>query len=126
MSIPSILVVEDNEQLNRLYCKALRHAHYQVAYAYSVADAVAALNTTMPNAIILDMQLGDGDGFAVLRHLESLTPKILPFRIVASGHQQYEQHAKLSNVDFFLYKPVSVTMIVDMLKRLLPISIGVL
>lgn len=103
----SVLVIEDNQQVNRLFCKQLSITGRPVHSASSVWEALKLLAQGLrPDLIILDLELGDGYGTEVLDYLSE--NGYLPNVIVVSAHS-YSTHNQLAqyHVDEVLVKPVS-------------------
>lgn len=61
-----ILIVEDDWELNRGIAWQLEKAHYETCVAYSVEEAKRILCEESVHLVLLDVNLPDGDGFAVL------------------------------------------------------------
>ena len=69
-----VLVVEDNEQ-NRYLITYLLEAHgYRVVCAHDGPRALTIVEETVPDVILLDIQLPHMDGYAVARALRSREP----------------------------------------------------
>lgn len=69
-----ILIVDDQRELLTLVCDALRGEGYLNLYtADSVRAAREAMARTAPELIILDVNLPDGDGFALFQELRAMT-----------------------------------------------------
>lgn len=67
-----ILIVDDNADLLRLLCEQLRGAGYQqLRTAQSCAAAQTAFAAEVPELMILDINLPDGDGFSLFRALRA-------------------------------------------------------
>jgi DNA-binding response OmpR family regulator len=67
-----ILVVEDTRDISDLLVIRLELGGYLTCVARNCEQAIAQTYTFKPNAILLDIGLGDGgDGFEVLRILKS-------------------------------------------------------
>jgi DNA-binding response OmpR family regulator len=65
-----ILIVDDDEGARNTYLSALRREGYDVAVADSRATATTALSQSDPvHGMLLDLNLGDGTGYDVLRSL---------------------------------------------------------
>jgi two-component system cell cycle response regulator DivK len=60
-----ILVVEDNELNRELLCDWLDAEGYQVASAANMEQAFIAIQEQPPDAVLLDVQLGDQDGLSI-------------------------------------------------------------
>jgi DNA-binding response OmpR family regulator len=58
----TVLVVEDNQNLNEVIRRALELKGYLVATAYNLQEASEKLNTAEPDVVLLDVMLPDGDG----------------------------------------------------------------
>ena len=62
-----ILVVDDDPALRQLYRKVLSRQGYDIRLAASGADALMALEMTIPDLILLDLAMPDMDGITLLR-----------------------------------------------------------
>ncbi|HAN03838.1 MAG TPA: hypothetical protein DCQ25_01005 [Elusimicrobia bacterium] len=62
----TILVVEDDSQVRRLYAKVLGEEGYHLTLAEGAADGCALLASGSYDLVITDFQLGDGTGAAVM------------------------------------------------------------
>ena len=65
-----ILVVDDNRELRNLIKEELTGAGYRtVRMADSAAAARQAISGELPELVILDINLPDGDGFSLFREM---------------------------------------------------------
>jgi DNA-binding response OmpR family regulator len=64
-----VLLVEDEAPLRQVIARNLASRGLQVREAASVADALQALATDLPDLILLDLNLPDRTGWDVLRDL---------------------------------------------------------
>ncbi len=65
-----ILVVDDNRELRNLIKEELTGAGYRaVRMADSAAAARQAISGELPELVILDINLPDGDGFSLFREI---------------------------------------------------------
>lgn len=69
--MPDILLVEDDERLARMTLTYLEHSGFKVRHASTVRAALDLVQSSPPEAIILDLMLPDGDGLDVCRQLRS-------------------------------------------------------
>ncbi|MGL4175786.1 MAG: response regulator transcription factor [Dermatophilaceae bacterium] len=69
--MPSVLVVDDEENISYLVSSALRLAGLDVSTAATGEEALAACTPGHPDVVVLDVMLPDLDGFEVLRRLRS-------------------------------------------------------
>jgi two-component system KDP operon response regulator KdpE len=102
-----VLVVEDEPQMRR-FIRASMTAHgYQVAEAATGAEAIALATSKMPQVILLDLGLPDGDGIDFTRRLRewSRVPIIV---ISARGREDDKVAALDAGADDYLTKPFGV------------------
>jgi DNA-binding response OmpR family regulator len=81
MSNEHVLMVEDDKLVLSLVTSKLRTAGYQVTAAESISKALHATANALPDLLLLDLTLLDGDpfsgltdGFAYLRMLQRSSP----------------------------------------------------
>lgn len=89
----TVLVVEDEVELSRLFIEVLQDAGHTVVTADSVTDALSALTGQRFDAAILDVELRDGPVFPVADRLAVLgTPFLFAsavyYQVVPREHQQ--------------------------------------
>ena len=61
-----ILIVDDELTLQNMVQEILRQAGYETEVALSCAQALERFRAAVPDAVLLDVMLPDGDGFALL------------------------------------------------------------
>src|SRR5687767_268574 len=71
---PKVLVVDDDPSIGRLVRIGLETEGYHVVLAGSVSDARTSLNETLV-AVVLDRQLPDGDGLALVSDIRDRAPE---------------------------------------------------
>jgi CheY-like chemotaxis protein len=67
--IPTLMIVEDDEELHELYTAMLEPLDYRLVRVYSGEEALGRLEEVEPNLMILDILLGTLMGDAVFRRL---------------------------------------------------------
>jgi len=65
-----VLVVDDEPDIVYMVKVILRSAGFEVTAASGVGDAITYLAREDPDLILLDLRLGDGEGWEVLDHLK--------------------------------------------------------
>lgn len=104
---PLVLVIDDSITMRRVAERILRRAGYRVALAKDGADGVAQLQTTRPDAVLLDIEMPRMDGFEVasfIRHEESLAD--LPITMITSrSGQKHRDRARSLGIESYLIKP---------------------
>lgn len=115
---PHILIVEDEEDLRRLYGRALRGHGYEVSEARSLRAARDMLNRGIFDALLCDIHIGDGRGTDLLREYRGRLAAAGTTIMLISGEAQhlYPEFAH----EFFLEKPISIQMLLTLLDRLFP------
>jgi two-component system KDP operon response regulator KdpE len=63
---PSVLVVDDEPHIRRLLRTTLERAAYDVTEAATAREALAALDATRPDVVLLDLGLPDRDGLELV------------------------------------------------------------
>ena len=102
-----VLLVEDDRELRSILCESLRLEGYLVDTAASMAEAQALLkHSQMPDLVLLDLGLPDGDGEVLLQSLPAGTPAL-----VISARQQDGVKVRLLDAGAadYLVKPFSIS-----------------
>ena len=80
MAEPAILVVDDDAPIRRMLERTLGAAGYDVTLAVDGGDALAAVERSVPDLLVLDVAMPGLDGIAVCRRVRSrglATPVLL-------------------------------------------------
>jgi DNA-binding response OmpR family regulator len=80
----SVLIIDDDPLITRFISRGLRAAGYTTTVADEAAAGRSLALTDQFDVVLLDLVLGDGDGFAVLRDLRAQRAQ-LPI-LVMTGH----------------------------------------
>ena len=117
----TILVVEDDEDLRRLFRTALVLAGYDVVEAGDGLEALLRIDQAPPDLVVLDIVLPRLSGIAVQQEIaaQAVTRQIPIVVITGSGMAPGEMQ-----VACFLRKPVAPEEIVDAVRRCLATSVG--
>jgi signal transduction histidine kinase/CheY-like chemotaxis protein len=112
-----LLIVEDSPDVQYFYEKVLKNSAFQVYPAHSVEEAVEALETVRPAAVVLDIVLGGEEAWDLLvriRRDERL--KDIPV-VIASTLPERGKGLALG-ADAYLPKPIDRRMLLDTLTGL--------
>jgi two-component system KDP operon response regulator KdpE len=113
-----ILVVDDEEQILRALRRALVARGYEVATAADGEEALADVETLMPDLVILDLNLPDIDGMEVCRRLRGWTT--VPILILSVREDERGKVAALDlGADDYLTKPFGVEELLARVRALL-------
>jgi two-component system cell cycle response regulator DivK len=110
-----ILIVEDNEKSMKLARDVLQFKGYRTLEAASVADAVSLAATHVPDLILMDIRLPDGDGTAALGGLrrDSRTAAIPVIAVTAFAMREDQQRFMNAGFDGYLTKPIDIKAFPD-------------
>jgi len=102
-----LLVVDDEPAMIRTLRTNLRGHNFQVETAENAAEAKASYDRRAPDLILLDLNLPDGDGFEVVRHIRerSGTPIIV---LSARGGERDKVNALDLGADDYITKPFGI------------------
>jgi two-component system KDP operon response regulator KdpE len=107
MSGASVLVVDDEPQIQRVLRPSLTASGYEVREASTGREALAAVSDNSPDLIILDLGLPDMDGKEVLRKLRILTRT--PVIVLSARDRESEKIAALDlGADDYVEKPFAI------------------
>ncbi|MBA3069237.1 MAG: response regulator transcription factor [Hyphomonas sp.] len=103
-----LLLVEDNRRLGTLVGDGLRESGYAVDWVTTIDEALAVLETTRIDLVLLDLGLPDGDGIDLIRRLRA-AKKMTPVLILTARSGLNDRIAGLdSGADDFLVKPFAI------------------
>jgi len=104
MTVPLLLLVEDEAPIRRFLRASLTGEGYRVEEADTAKQALRLATQQPPDLVILDLGLPDGDGLDVLRGLREWSRA--PVVILSARDQEKQKIAALdSGADDYLTKP---------------------
>ena len=121
-----ILVVEDNELSRELLCDWLESENYQVTSAADLQQAFDAIKEVPPDAILLDVQLGDQDGLSIATWIRR-QPALAHIRIIAvTAHAMVTEQERifLSGCNAYVPKPVDFKVLSKQLQQWLAVPVA--
>jgi CheY-like chemotaxis protein len=112
-----ILVVEDNPLNRELLCDWLESRGYEVASVENLAGAYSALEARRPDAVLLDVQLGNEDGLVLAAWMRK-QPRFCAVPVIA-----VTAHALVTEQESFLLagcnacvsKPINFPVLLEQL-----------
>lgn len=115
-----VLIVDDSRALQKRLAEMLRSVSglNLIAQVHSVADARRTITTLQPDVVVLDLQLGDGNGIEVLRETKRDYPAIRFIVFTNQCERQYKQRCTDLGADYFLCKSTDVRSLVTTTKDL--------
>ena len=114
-----ILVVDDDLAVCRSIDRALRLEGYEVDTVASGGEALEAVASGSPDALVLDLQLPDLDGLAVCRRIREAGDDI-PILMLTARHGIDDRVQGLdAGADDYLVKPFALEELLARLRALL-------
>ena len=113
-----VLCVDDNE----IHCYSLRKllaaAGFDVTHAHSGREALQVFGQAHPDAILLDVGLGDMDGFEVCTTIRTdpINNVVAIIFHSASGHAGSSPHSNDTGADAFLTYPVDSEHLISVIR----------
>ena len=106
---PSILVVEDEEDIAELLRFGLQRAGFAVNWAKNLGEGQAWVKKVLPDVIVLDWMLPDGDGVTWLKALRAdERSRHLPIIMLTARAQEQDKLQGLEGgADDYITKPFS-------------------
>src|SRR5204863_6041040 len=95
-SVPrKILIVEDDEKLARALALRINAAGFETSIANDGVSGIRSAVKTRPDAVVLDISLPAGDGFAVAERIQANIPRPMPIIfLTASNRADFRQRAQ--------------------------------
>ena len=113
---PTILIIDDNQDLVDLFRRYLAGHRLAVVGANSGREALALLEQLAPQLILLDVMMPQQDGWEVLQMLRAAPATAATPIIVCSVLREHELALSLGASDT-LVKPVSQPALLEVLRR---------
>jgi CheY-like chemotaxis protein/anti-sigma regulatory factor (Ser/Thr protein kinase) len=121
MSMPKILLVEDNEMNRDMLSRRLIRKGFEVLIAVDGLQGVAMASHEQPDLILMDMSLPGIDGWEATRRIKAdAATKAVPV-IALTAHAMTEDRAKAlaAGCDDFDTKPVDLPRLLNKIDQLL-------
>jgi two-component system catabolic regulation response regulator CreB len=121
-SRPKVLVIEDNEAVARMLRFCLRQAGFDASEVAAGGEALRIFQQQPPDAVVLDLQLPDGQGGAVLDWLRRSNERTTdsPVWVVMSALDQETATQRFGPLgSHFISKPFDPWELVAILRTLL-------
>ena len=115
----SILIVEDNDDIQLLFQLILESEGYEVTIASSGSEALKFLDTIDPQLILMDIMMPDASGIEVARNIKQQQDyESLPILLVSAIDRLQERQLNYSKASDILYKPFNLDDLVDKVSQL--------
>jgi two-component system phosphate regulon response regulator PhoB len=117
----SVLVVEDEPQIQELIAVNLEHSGHRVRRASSAEEAEAAIRAALPDVLVLDWMLPGESGLALARRLRAdARTRDLPILMLTARAMEQDKISGLeAGADDYLTKPFSPKELAARIKAVL-------
>jgi two-component system phosphate regulon response regulator PhoB len=117
----TVLVVEDEPQIQELVAINLEHLGHRVLRAASAEEAEASIRGTLPDVVILDWMLPGESGLALARRLRAQQrTRDLPILMLTARAMEHDKISGLeAGADDYLTKPFSPKELAARIKAVL-------
>jgi len=124
MTLPYVLLVEDNETNQMLTMAVLQRDGYRVEVASTADEALAILKAGKPDLILMDVQLPGKDGLALTRVLKKNpdTASIPVVAMTAHAMSGDEALALAAGCAGYIAKPIDTRSLGDEVRRHLGVA----
>jgi CheY-like chemotaxis protein len=112
------LITEDNPDLQWIFTEAFIHVSFEVTVAKDGYEAIEYLRNTLPDVLILDLNMPRCTGQDVIDHLRQSGQLDRVHIIVVTGNALAARFLDPGLADLVLIKPVDPVMLVDLARRL--------
>lgn len=119
---PNVLLIEDNEASRFGFVRYFSRDGYAIREAADLAEAARALAAQRFDAIIMDINLPDGNGIDFIDTIRANDPAIPIIAITGAGNIQLAVEAMQRGADNFLTKPVDNAALGEYLRKTLEIG----
>jgi two-component system response regulator MprA len=118
-TVARVLVAEDDRGVRESLVRALRFEGYDVEAVTDGAQALAAVDDRLPDAVVLDVMMPYVDGLTVCRQLRE-RHRSLPILMLTARHEVSDRVAGLdAGADDYLVKPYAMSELAARLRALL-------
>lgn len=122
MEVDSILIVDDDQDLNNMVAQYLaqRYPDYSIYQAYDGFEAGKLIAEHKPSVILLDIDLPGVDGHKLCRSIKEDKTLTSPIVISVSGLDDPAEREQMlkDGADEFLPKPVDLDVLPETIERL--------
>ena len=116
---PSVLLVDDEPQIRFAVRRFLEARDYAIVEADSCATALEACRKALPDAILMDYSLPDGNALDLLPQLQAIQPSTPIILLTAHGTVDLAVRAMKEGAEHFLTKPLELSTLHVILERAL-------
>ena len=111
MVTEQILILEDDSELNRGLCAALKSDGRSVVSTRTVKEAREQIELVTPSLALLDVNLPDGSGLDLLKWIRSVKPELPVVMLTANDTDEDVVKGLELGADDYITKPFSLSVL---------------
>jgi DNA-binding response OmpR family regulator len=111
-----ILVVDDDQHIQRLYKEEFEEEGYEVVIASNGQEALELFDREVPDIVTLDILLPDVDGIRLLRQMKEKRPKV---PIIMSTAYDYRDDFAVWASEAYIVKSSDLNELKNTIKKML-------
>lgn len=104
----NILIVEDNEDLLKLFCLTLKQSGYNVFSATDGKEALSLFSKVVIDCVVADIMMPNMDGYELTEELRYLNPDLPVMLVTALDDYDSIKKGFASGIDDYMIKPINV------------------
>ena len=108
-----ILIVDDEPEIVEILADLLVQKGYDIAKAYSQAEARIQIKEYAPSLVLLDIKLPDGDGVTFLKEIKGVSPKLEVIMITGMADRDIALRALSNGAADYITKPIDLNYLVN-------------
>jgi len=112
-----ILLADDDAAIRQMLGQVLLSEQYEVVFAATGREAAAKFTTYLPDLVLLDLDMPDGDGWDAFDLMYSTHP-LVPVIIITAMSRQYKRATELG-VDALMEKPLDFPLLLQTIRTYL-------
>jgi signal transduction histidine kinase/CheY-like chemotaxis protein len=120
------LVVDDKLENRELMSDYLKHFGFETVLVSNGKEAVEAVQKQDFTIILMDIYMPVMDGKQAFSHIRKMKPMIPIVAVTAGGFEEFKSDLEVMGFNGFLHKPFKDIQLVNILKRLVPVSVNTL
>jgi len=114
-----VLVVDDDQVVNKSFERVLTDKGYRVDTAMSGREAFEKYAGADFDMVFTDLKMPGQDGLEVAKRIKEMNPWLPIVVVTGYGTQEAEEKAKAIGVAEFLHKPLTPSLIADVAARVM-------
>ena len=117
--VTSVLIIDDDPGIRKIISEVLEKEHYLVEAVEKGKDALKACKNESYDVALIDIQLPDMKGTALIAQLRKLQPKIVTIMITGTPSLENAVKAVNERADAYMMKPLDMADLIKTIEKLL-------